>query len=274
MSTIPINVCGTVATVPNLRTLPTGRPCASFRLAVNHWKLDKSTGEFAEDGTSWFGVDCYGTLASNVGTSVEQGTTVLVQGHLRNREWASGERSGIAPTVIADHIGPDLRFGTAHYRKSATTRTRPAEPAGDAQATSGWGGLPEPGEAGRAGTNFPSGAGVVGEGSEPGAGGEGSGPDAVGEGSDFAGPDDNRVAGTGGWSPAAVPSDTVPSDTAHGQAAETDGYAGSEDVDPDDTAPDETAPDETGEDTDTGAGDGQGKDSAIAEATAAAAAPF
>ncbi|WP_137825946.1 single-stranded DNA-binding protein, partial [Brevibacterium sp. 2SA] len=127
MSTIPINVCGTVATVPNLRTLPTGRPCASFRLAVNHWKLDKSTGEFVEDGTSWFGVDCYGTLASNVGTSVEQGTTVLVQGHLRNREWASGERTGIAPTVIADHIGPDLRFGTAHYRKSATTRPRPAE---------------------------------------------------------------------------------------------------------------------------------------------------
>jgi single-strand DNA-binding protein len=260
MSTIPINVCGTVATVPNLRTLPTGRPCASFRLAVNHWKLDKSTGEFAEDGTSWFGVDCYGTLASNVGTSVEQGTTVLVQGHLRNREWASGERSGIAPTVIADHIGPDLRFGTAHYRKSATTRPRPAEPAGDAQATSGWGGLPEPGEAPRTATADPSG---------PGAGGEGSGPDAVGEGSDFAGSDGERAAGAGGWSPAAVPSDT-----AHGQAAETDGYAGSEDTEPDETDPDETAPDETGEDTDTGAGDGQGRDPAIAEATAAAAAPF
>ncbi|MCM1012190.1 single-stranded DNA-binding protein [Brevibacterium sp. XM4083] len=244
MSTIPINVCGTVATVPNLRTLPTGRPCASFRLAVNHWKLDKSTGEFVEDGTSWFGVDCYGTLASNVGTSVEQGTTVLVQGHLRNREWASGERTGIAPTVIADHIGPDLRFGTAHYRKSATTRPRPAEPAGDAQATSGWGGLPEPGEAGRPATTDPSGVG---------AGGEGTVPDAVGEGPDLAGPDGESADGAAGWSPAAVPSET-----AHGS------YAGGEDTDPD----------ETGEDTDTGPEDGQGKDPAIAEATAAAAAPF
>ena len=62
MSAIPITVTGTIATEPSARTLPSGRACASFRLAVNHWRVDKNTGEFVTDGTSWFGVDCYGDL--------------------------------------------------------------------------------------------------------------------------------------------------------------------------------------------------------------------
>ncbi|GAA0034877.1 single-stranded DNA-binding protein [Brevibacterium metallidurans] len=143
MSNIPITVCGTVATVPQPRTLPTGRPCASFRLAVNHWRVDKQTGEFVTDTTSWFGIDCYGQLASNVGSSVSLGMNVVVQGHLRIRRWESGERSGIAPTIIADHLGPDLKYGTAHYVKVPgpnAAKPSSAPQAGEA-SSSGWGGI-------------------------------------------------------------------------------------------------------------------------------------
>ena len=118
MSAIPITVTGTIATEPTARTLPSGRACASFRLAVNHWRVDKNTGEFVSDGTSWFGVDCYGDLASNSAMSLSTGAAVIVSGSLRNREWATDERSGISPTVIAEHIGPDLRYGTAHYKRA------------------------------------------------------------------------------------------------------------------------------------------------------------
>ncbi|MBE8146268.1 single-stranded DNA-binding protein [Brevibacterium casei] len=144
MSNIPITVCGTVATAPQARTLPTGRPCASFRLAVNHWRVDKQTGEFVSDTTSWFGVDCYGSLASNVGSSVTLGMSVVIQGHLRIREWESQERSGIAPTIIADHLGPDLRFGTANYVKAQGTASgRQSAPAQEAEGSgSGWDALP------------------------------------------------------------------------------------------------------------------------------------
>lgn len=118
MSAIPITVTGTIATEPTARTLPSGRACSSFRLAVNHWRVDKTTGEFSNDGTSWFGVDCYGDLARNATMSLGKGAAVIVTGTLRNREWATEERSGIAPTVIAEHIGPDLRFGTANYQRA------------------------------------------------------------------------------------------------------------------------------------------------------------
>lgn len=127
MSAIPITVTGTIATEPSARTLPSGRACASFRLAVNHWRVDKNTGEFVPDGTSWFGVDCYGDLASNSAMSLNTGAAVIVSGSLRNREWATEERSGISPTVVAEHIGPDLRYGTAHYKRAkAAARSQSA----------------------------------------------------------------------------------------------------------------------------------------------------
>lgn len=119
MSIIPINLSGTVAADPQSRTLPSGRACASFRLAVNHWRLDKGTGEYVADTTSWFSVDCYGPLASNASMSLHQGMSVLVQGTLKIREWSTEEKSGIAPTVVAEHIGPDLRYGTANYQKAS-----------------------------------------------------------------------------------------------------------------------------------------------------------
>ena len=119
MSIIPINLSGTVAADPQSRTLPSGRACASFRLAVNHWRLDKGTGEYVADTTSWFSVDCYGPLASNASMSLHQGMSVVVQGTLKIREWSTEEKRGIAPTVVAEHIGPDLRYGTANYQKAS-----------------------------------------------------------------------------------------------------------------------------------------------------------
>lgn len=142
MSIIPINLSGTLAADPQSRTLPSGRACASFRLAVNHWRLDKGTGEYVSDSTSWFSVDCYGPLASNCSMSLHLGMSVVVQGSLKIREWSTEEKAGIAPTVVAEHIGPDLRYGTANYQKASSANRQQD---GQQQATSGadpaWGGL-------------------------------------------------------------------------------------------------------------------------------------
>ncbi|WP_209325118.1 single-stranded DNA-binding protein [Brevibacterium renqingii] len=148
MSAIPITVTGTIATEPAGRTLPSGRACSSFRLAVNHWRVDRTTGEFIDDGTSWFSVDCYGDLASNTSTSLRLGTAVIVTGNLKIREWETEERSGIAPTVVAEHIGPDLRYGTAHYRKAKSPDRAPVpsnRATGETESSRdpAWGGLGE-----------------------------------------------------------------------------------------------------------------------------------
>ncbi|MDN5805711.1 MAG: single-stranded DNA-binding protein [Brevibacterium sp.] len=142
MSIIPINLSGTLAADPQSRTLPSGRACASFRLAVNHWRLDKATGEYAAEPTSWFSVDCYGPLASNCSMSLHRGMFVVVQGTLKIREWSTEEKSGIAPTVVAEHIGPDLRYGTAHYQKaSGANRQQDGPQQAGAGSESGWGAL-------------------------------------------------------------------------------------------------------------------------------------
>ncbi|WP_350271248.1 single-stranded DNA-binding protein [Brevibacterium sp. CBA3109] len=139
MSIIPINLSGTVAADPQSRTLPSGRACASFRLAVNHWRLDKGTGEYVADATSWFSVDCYGPLASNASMSLHQGMSVVVQGTLKIREWSTEEKRGIAPTVVAEHIGPDLRYGTANYQKaSSANRHQDGQQQGASGGESGW----------------------------------------------------------------------------------------------------------------------------------------
>lgn len=142
MSIIPINLSGTVAADPQSRTLPSGRACASFRLAVNHWRLDKGTGEYVSDTTSWFSVDCYGPLASNASMSLHQGMSVVVQGTLKIREWSTEEKSGIAPTVVAEHIGPDLRYGTANYQKASSVNRRQDGQQQEASGSeSGWAAL-------------------------------------------------------------------------------------------------------------------------------------
>ncbi|MDN5585600.1 MAG: single-stranded DNA-binding protein [Brevibacterium sp.] len=142
MSIIPINLSGTLAADPQSRTLPSGRACASFRLAVNHWRLDKTTGEYAADTTSWFSVDCYGPLASNCSMSLQRGMFVVVQGTLKIREWSTEEKSGIAPTVVAEHIGPDLRYGTANYQKaSSANRQQEDQQQAAPGSESGWAGL-------------------------------------------------------------------------------------------------------------------------------------
>lgn len=142
MSIIPINLSGTVAADPQSRTLPSGRACASFRLAVNHWRLDKGTGEYVSDTTSWFSVDCYGPLASNASMSLHQGMSVVVQGTLKIREWSTEEKSGIAPTVVAEHIGPDLRYGTANYQKaSSVNRQQDGQQQEASGSESGWAAL-------------------------------------------------------------------------------------------------------------------------------------
>lgn len=183
MSIIPINLSGTVAADPQSRTLPSGRACASFRLAVNHWRLDKGTGEYVSDTTSWFSVDCYGPLASNASMSLHQGMSVVVQGTLKIREWSTAEKSGISPTVVAEHIGPDLRYGTAHYQKaSSVNRQHEGQQQESSGSDSAWGSL--------AGT----GAGEVGpdasEASSLGAGNEGEG--------DAEGAEDDVTAEAGG----------------------------------------------------------------------------
>lgn len=137
-----VSIVGNVVGAPELRFTPGGAAVATFGMAVNRKWQNRQTQEW-EEAVSFFDVTCWGQLGENVAESVQKGTRVVVDGRLEQRTWeteSGDKRSKIE--VIADEVGPSLRWATATVVRnersdSATSRssgTRPAprpEPAYD-----------------------------------------------------------------------------------------------------------------------------------------------
>ncbi len=93
-----ITIVGNVARVPKLRTVAGGAFVADFRLAATPRRLDKSTGDWLDGQTLWFGVTCWRSLAENVSASLHSGDRVVVTGRLATRSWKGEdgvERQGL-----------------------------------------------------------------------------------------------------------------------------------------------------------------------------------
>lgn len=117
MSGNTVSLVGNITRDPELRFTPTGQATASFGLAVNRRWQNRQTQEW-EEATSFFDIVCWREMAENAAESLTRGTRVMVTGRLEQRSWESQEgekRSKIE--VIADEIGPSLRWATAEVKK-------------------------------------------------------------------------------------------------------------------------------------------------------------
>jgi len=114
-----ITLTGNVTRDPELRfAAGSGAAVLSLGLAVNNRKK-AANGEW-EDEPNFFDVTAFGSLAENVAESVAKGTRVIVTGRLDWSQWddkEGGKRSKVQ--VIADSIGPDLRWATANVTRKA-----------------------------------------------------------------------------------------------------------------------------------------------------------
>jgi single-strand DNA-binding protein len=113
-----IDLVGNITRDPELRFTPGGMAVASFGLAVNRRTQNRQTQEW-EERTSFFDIVSYGTLAENVSESLQRGSRIMVTGRLEQRSWETQEgekRSKVE--VIADEIGPSLRWATADVTKN------------------------------------------------------------------------------------------------------------------------------------------------------------
>jgi single-strand DNA-binding protein len=109
---------GNITRDPELRFTPSGQPTASFGLAVNRRWQNRQTQEW-EEATSFFDVVCWREQAENAAESLARGSRVIVTGRLEQRSWETAEgdkRSKVE--VIADEIGPSLRWATAAITKN------------------------------------------------------------------------------------------------------------------------------------------------------------
>jgi single-strand DNA-binding protein len=161
-----VTLVGNITRDPELRFTNTGQATASFGLAVNRRWQNRQTQEW-EEATSFIDVVCWREMAENAAESLTRGARVLVTGRLEQRSWETPDgdkRSKVE--VVADEIGPSIRWATAQVTKNE--RRGPSEGGG------GGGG-------GRSGSGAGGGQ-SSGGGGQPSGGGQSGGGDGGGYG--------------------------------------------------------------------------------------------
>lgn len=116
-----VDLVGNCTRDPELRFTPSGQAVATFGLAVNRRWQNRQTQAW-EEATSFFDIVCWGQLGENVAESVTRGARLIVTGRLEQRSWETQEgdkRSKIE--VIADEVGPSLRYATASIVRNEKT---------------------------------------------------------------------------------------------------------------------------------------------------------
>jgi len=129
-----VTLVGNVTRDPELRFTNNGQATASFGLAVNRRWQNRQTQEW-EEQVSFFDIVCWREMAENVAESLTRGSRVVVTGRLEQRSWETQDgdkRSKVE--VVADEIGPSLRWATAQVTKnersggSGAGRPAPSKP--------------------------------------------------------------------------------------------------------------------------------------------------
>ena len=108
-----VTLVGNCTRDPELRFTSSGQAVATFGLAVNRRWQNRQTNEW-EEAVSFFDVTCWQQMAENVAESITKGSRVVVTGRLDQRSWETQDgdkRSKVE--VVADEIGPSLRYATA-----------------------------------------------------------------------------------------------------------------------------------------------------------------
>ncbi|MFH0792207.1 MAG: single-stranded DNA-binding protein [bacterium] len=103
---------GRVASVPEMRTTPTGQNVTSFRMATNRNWVDKNGQK--QEQSEFHGIVLWGKLAETASRFLTSGSLVMIEGRLQTRSWQ--DNSG-ATRYRTEIIGERLQLGP----RSATT---------------------------------------------------------------------------------------------------------------------------------------------------------
>ena len=137
-----VTLVGNVTRDPELRFTNSGQAKVNFGLAVNRRWQNRQTQEW-EEQVSFFNVVAWGEMGENAAESLAKGSRVLVTGRLEQRSWETdnGEKRSIVE-IVADEIGPSLRWATATVSK--TDRRGPADGGGQGASSGGQSGGSRP----------------------------------------------------------------------------------------------------------------------------------
>ena len=121
-------ITGNLTREPEIRYTKEGQATTQLGVAVNRRWQDKTTQEWQE-AMSFFDVVCWRDLAENVALSLSKGMRVVVTGRMEQRSWETDDgehRSKVE--IVADEIGPSLRFATADVQRTERRQAVPRSP--------------------------------------------------------------------------------------------------------------------------------------------------
>ncbi len=116
MADSTVTITGTLTRDPELRFTQGGRGVATLGVAVNY--RYQRNNEWVEEA-SFFNVTAWASLGENAAASLTKGMRVIVSGRLQQRSYETqqGEKRSVVE-IIADEIGPSLRWATAQVEKT------------------------------------------------------------------------------------------------------------------------------------------------------------
>jgi single-strand DNA-binding protein len=113
-----VTLIGNLGGDPSLVYTNSGAAVANFSIAINTSYTGKD-GNKVDKPPYWFDVVAWRQLAENVAESLTQGDRVIVSGKLEVSKWETEDgQKRSAVKIVADSVGPDLRFATASVTKT------------------------------------------------------------------------------------------------------------------------------------------------------------
>lgn len=103
-------IVGRLTRDPELRFSQSGKAVASFTVARNDRRYDKSTGQWADSGETLF-LTCtaFSALAEGAAENLKKGDSVIVVGKLQQRSYEKDGQKRVVVELLADAVGADVK---------------------------------------------------------------------------------------------------------------------------------------------------------------------
>lgn len=111
-------VIGNLTRDPQLNHTSDGTPVVNLTLAENTRRL--VDGEWVDATTTFWEIVVFGAQAEHISTTLHRGARAIAIGTFRTRTWRDQDIERSRLEIVADEVGPSLRWATAHITKTTT----------------------------------------------------------------------------------------------------------------------------------------------------------
>lgn len=126
-------VVGFVGNDPRINTMQSGRKVASFALATTEAGFTTQSGQQVPERTEWHNIVCWGKTAEVVERFVHKGSSVYIQGKIRNRSYDGNDGQKRYVTEIECEVmqmldkRPDNNQGQSQHQPQAASPFPPPQ---------------------------------------------------------------------------------------------------------------------------------------------------